>query len=80
MLGTLCLQAAWRTRMYSMQMLLAPLDALQRCWADTDALFSALPDWWAEPIAVRRPFGFYYGVPLPLPGSGWQKLFLLRNS
>lgn len=67
--GLLWLQAAWRTRMYSMQMLLSPLDALQRCWADTDAFFGALPDWWAEPISVRRPFGFYYGVHLRASGG-----------
>ncbi len=51
--------------MYSMQMLLPALDALELCWRDTDALFATMPDWSVQPISMRHPFGFYYGVLLP---------------
>ena len=47
--------------MYSMQMLLPALDALELCWRDTDALFASIPDWSVQPINMRHPFGFYYG-------------------
>jgi hypothetical protein len=33
-------QVAWRTDMYSMQLLVSPAEALRRCWADADAFFS----------------------------------------
>lgn len=60
--GFVRMQASWHSRLYSTQMLLSPLDALERCWADTDKFFDSLPNWWTEPISVRRPYGFYYGV------------------
>ena len=47
--------------MYSMQMLVPALDALEMCWRDTDALFASIPDWSVQPISMRHPFGFYYG-------------------
>lgn len=55
------LQAAWSNAKYSMQMLYAPELAFQSCWADTDALFAAMPDWGQQPIQIRHPFCFYYG-------------------
>jgi len=57
----LYIQAHWRTPLYSMQLLVSPVEALRRCWADMDALFGRLPDWSAHPIDVRHPFCFYYG-------------------
>ena len=54
-------QAHWRSPLYSMQLLVAPAEALRRCWADADALFGRVPDWAAHPIDVRHPFCFYYG-------------------
>lgn len=56
-----CWQAAWSNAKYSMQMLYAPELAFQSCWADTDALFAAMPDWGQQPIQIRHPFCFYYG-------------------
>lgn len=47
--------------MYSIQLLVSPREALERCWADTDALFDRVSDWEAHPIDVRHPFCFYYG-------------------
>jgi len=54
-------QAAWRTDMYSMQLLVSPAEALRRCWAAADAFFGGIADWATHPIAVRHPFCFYYG-------------------
>lgn len=57
----LCLQATWASSRYSIQLLLSPENAFRRCWTDTDALFSNISDWTAQPIGLRHPFGFYYG-------------------
>lgn len=57
----LCIQAHWRNAMYSIQLLVNPREALERCWADTDALFGRVADWGACPIDVRHPFCFYRG-------------------
>ena len=54
-------QAAWTNSKYSLQFLFAPELALRTCWADTDALFDAMPDWSDHPITIRHPFCFYYG-------------------
>ena len=57
----LCLGGAWGDSRYSLSLLLPPAVALQRCWADTDALFAGIADWGAQPLALRHPFLFYYG-------------------
>jgi dimethylhistidine N-methyltransferase len=57
----MCVQATWASTRYSIQLLLSPKEAFQRCWNDTDALFSHISDWQAQPIGLRHPFGFYYG-------------------
>lgn len=54
-------QASWSSRKYSIQMLSSPDLALKACWADTDAIFAAMPDWASHPITIRHPFCFYYG-------------------
>ena len=41
-------QAAWRSPLYSIQLLVSPAEALQRCWADTDAFFARILDWYAH--------------------------------
>lgn len=53
--------AAWRNKMYGMQMMLPAEEALRRCWNDSDDLFAKMPDWRRKPIDVRHPFCFYYG-------------------
>ena len=57
----LCPGGAWGDGQYRISLLLAPVVALQRCWADTDSLFGGIADWTAQPIDLRRPFLFYYG-------------------
>jgi dimethylhistidine N-methyltransferase len=72
----LCVHAAWASPAYRLALLLPPAEALRRAWADTDALFARLPDWTAQPIALRHPVGFYYGhlaafaKRVMLPGGG----------
>lgn len=55
------LQASWGDAAYQATLLLPLQEALLRCWADTDALFSGIGDWRAQPIPLRHPFLFYYG-------------------
>lgn len=43
-----CPGAAWGNCAYRMQLLLTPELALQRCWRDTDSLFSGIRDWQAQ--------------------------------
>ena len=59
----LCLHATWATPKYSMQLLVPPMEALTRCWTNTDALFLShfANFWWSQPIGLRHPFAFYYG-------------------
>ena len=57
----LCVHSTWASEKYSMQLLLPPTEAFRRCWADTDALFSHISDWGAQPIGLRHPFAFYFG-------------------
>ena len=57
----LCLGGAWGDARYRLTLLLAPEVALQRCWADSDALFGGVRDWGARPIPLRHPVSFYYG-------------------
>jgi hypothetical protein len=44
----LCPGGTWANRLYSLQLLLPPALALQRCWQDTDSLFSGIGDWLAK--------------------------------
>lgn len=55
------LQAQWRSRQYSIQMLCSPALAFSLAWRDTDELFARMHDWTAAPIGLRHPFCFYYG-------------------
>lgn len=57
----LYIQAHWRNSVYTVQLLVTPKEALERCWADTDALFERIDDWESHPIDIRHPFCFYYG-------------------
>lgn len=50
---------------------MTPRARLEAAWARTDALFDALPDWHARPIALRHPFLFYVGH---LPAFAWNQL------
>lgn len=57
----LFLRAAWGSRAYALHLLLPPALALQRCWADTDALFAGIVDWqaqvrWPGRIGCRQPW------------------------
>jgi len=57
----LCISSTWASSKYSIQLLVPIAEALRRCWRDTDALFSHILDWTAQPIGLRHPFAFYYG-------------------
>lgn len=61
--GGFSLHASWRSAKYSVQLLLPPEEALKRCWADTDCIFSGIDvhQWESKPIDLRHPFLFYYG-------------------
>ena len=56
----LCLEAAWGSPRYRMQLLLPPEPAFRRAWADSDRLFAHVREWGGQPIALRHPFVFYY--------------------
>ena len=48
-------QVAWRTDMYSMQLLVSPAEALRRCWADADAFFGRCGALHENMLVARNP-------------------------
>jgi hypothetical protein len=44
----LCSGGCWSSSQYGLHLLLTPEVALERCWADTDSLFSQVLDWQAQ--------------------------------
>lgn len=55
------MQDTWATSKYQVQLLAPELMALRKTWEDTDALFSQIVDWDAQPIDLRHNLSFYYG-------------------
>ncbi len=44
----LCPGPSWGNRAYGIRLLMTPAVAMQRCWEDSDTLFSGIADWRAQ--------------------------------